>query len=189
MPRRRQRERDDQRPLLGQDPLPQRRHRLHSAADRRLPRRRQVHRLRGWTSAAPASSVCSSAGRTFAKAPVDSRFMMKVLTSSTVFASTLMFRRIPRSWSTRGRTDAIRTSSGSVVSNRLNSSVHENVRRSIRSLACRASAAAKSTCRGSTLARSCAACRRRSAARDFVVRRLRLQPGVAARVAQDARRR
>ena len=30
----------------------------------------------------------------------------------------------------------MRTSSGSVVSNRLNSSVHENVRRSIRSLAC-----------------------------------------------------
>ena len=38
-----------------------------------------------------------------------------------------------------GRTDVIRTSSGSVVSNWLNSSVHENVRRSISSLAWRAS--------------------------------------------------
>ena len=44
-----------------------------------------------------------------------------------------------RSRSSEGRTDVMRTSGGSVVSSRLNSSVHENVRRSIRSLAWRAS--------------------------------------------------
>ena len=39
------------------------------------------------------------------------------------------------SWSTDGRTAVMRTSAGSVVSKRLNSSVHENVRRSISSFA------------------------------------------------------
>ena len=56
---------------------------------------------------------------------------------------TMIVSTMPRFGSSLGRTAVIRTSSGSVVSNRLNSSVHENVRRSIRSLAWRASADAE----------------------------------------------
>ena len=88
---------------------------------------------------------------------------MNWLTSSTARATTAIVSVVPLA-STFGRTAVIRTSSGKVVSKRLNSSVHENVRRSIRSLALRASSETNSICLGSTLARSRAASARRSAA-------------------------
>ena len=131
-----------------EDALPERhQRRAPAAAHGRLPRRREVHGLERRQQQLPVSSVCSSAGRTLRERA--GRFEVldeRVDVVHALRAMTLMVSTMPRSRSTRGRTDVMRTSSGSVVSKRLNSSVHENVRRSIRSLACRASAAAKSTC-------------------------------------------
>ena len=112
---------------------------------------------------------------------------MNLSTSSTPRARTVMVSMIRRSRSIRGRIDVMRTSAGSVVSNRLNSSVQENVRRSISSLACRASTDAVSICLVSTLARNLAAVRPELGRPRLVARGLRRQLRVAPRVPEQPR--
>ena len=68
------------------------------------------------------------------------------------------------SGSTDGRTAAIRTPAGSVASKRLNSSVHENTRRSMSAFASCAAAAIAASRDWSTLRRAVAAFWRRSRA-------------------------
>src|SRR6185295_12827914 len=164
------RQRHDEPALLGDDPAQQRPHRRAPADDWFV--RLVTCPTTGLyvTSTLDCISPCSvtrssSADPTFSNRPLATRLFMKRFTSSTLRATTLICRpNCPRS--IFGRTAVMRASSGSVCSKMLKSSVQENVRRSIRSLAWRASLEARSICLLSTDPRIFAADAFSSFARD-----------------------
>ena len=141
---------------------------------------------RNVASSRPSSLNRSSRDSRSPNASVPSSASMNASTSSTERATTAMVMMRRPSWSTDGRTAAIRTPAGNVASKRLNSSVHENTRRSISAFASCAAAATAASRAWSTLPRAAFAfCRR---ARALASARSAAPPTAACRRESATRR-